>query len=257
MTKPGSRKHDATGRSTDRLKQHQHGRIEGPFVQLTKEMLESPAWGALTLADRKVIDRLVIEHMAHAGTENGNLICTWSDFEASGIRRKSIATATSRVVALGFAERVRQGGKAWGDVRLPSIYRLTFVTGNLAPTNEWQGIKTPEGAAAIAGKAARSNRNKKPGAKSPPMPGAQTPPLGTIPGGANATPVPGAKVPPLSISRGSSRGSWEAREPGDFGNQSSSASHPKTLNGSALPTNVITINPNRAQGGQSNGFKSK
>ena len=45
MTTSGSRKHNNQGRSTDRLKPHRIGRIEGPFVQLTQELLASPVSG--------------------------------------------------------------------------------------------------------------------------------------------------------------------------------------------------------------------
>jgi hypothetical protein len=254
MTALGSRKHNNTGRSTGRLKQHKQGRIDGQFVPYTREKLESPAWGALTLNDRKVIERLCIEHMAHAGTENGNLICTYSDFEEFGIRRKSIAEAIDRVEALGFIETMERGRLAKGEFRFPSRYRLTFVNGNLAPTNEWQRIKTWEEAEAIAKKAAHEGENKMPGAKTPPVPGAETPPLAPVPGGEIATPVPGAKVPPLSISRG---GSLETHGP-TKDERSNSDRHfgasKRAINGHAPVAPPTTIHGNPANGGQDNGI---
>jgi hypothetical protein len=254
MTTPGSRRHNNTGRSTDRMKPHRQSGIDGPFVPHTREMLVSPAWGALTLNDRKVIDRLCIEHMAHAGTENGNLKCTWVDFESYGIRRKSIAQAIRRVEALGFIETMERGRIAKGEFRFPALYRLTFVTGNLPATNEWQRIKTREEAKAIAKKAAREGKNKKPGAKTPPLPGAESPPLAPVPGGEIATPVPGAKVPPLSISRGGSPETHgQTKDERSNSDQHFSASKP-AINGhsrAALPT---TIHSNPANGGQDNGI---
>jgi len=51
-----------------------------PWIWLTREMLESPAWRAMDmLAARRVVERIILEHMAHAGTENGNLIVTYAD----------------------------------------------------------------------------------------------------------------------------------------------------------------------------------
>lgn len=195
MTSPGARRHDATGRSSGRLKPHRASAIEGPWVPCTREMLESPAWRALSLADRITLDRLCIEHMSHAGTENGRLKCTYGDFEAFGIRRKSIAHALRRLEALGFIETMQRGKISRGEFRVPALYRITFVSGNAAPTHEWRRLDTQE---AVARKLARCAKE---GAKSPPLPGAKTPLVARFPGGENATPVPGAETPPLSISR--------------------------------------------------------
>jgi hypothetical protein len=206
MTSPGSQKHDATGRSTDVLKQHRRGRIEGQFVPFTKEMLESPAWGALTLADRKVIDRLCIEHMAHAGKENANLVCTYTDFEIHGVRRASLGMSIRRLEALGFVAVVERGRIAKAEFKFPARYRLTFVQGNIPATNEWKQVATAEEATdrvAKAGKLPRpSEKTKKPDAKALPAPDAESQPLTPIAGRESATPDPDAKTLPLSISRG-------------------------------------------------------
>jgi hypothetical protein len=47
--------------------------IAGQFVAYTREMIESPAYRALSLQGRKILRRLEIEHMAHGGAENGRL----------------------------------------------------------------------------------------------------------------------------------------------------------------------------------------
>ena len=95
----------------------------------------------MTLADRRVLDRLCIEHMAHAGSENGNLKCTYGDFEACGIRRKSIAPALRRLEALGLIETIEKGTIAKGEFRFPARYRLTFLAGNIPATHEWRRIE--------------------------------------------------------------------------------------------------------------------
>src|SRR5207302_4402026 len=46
-------------------------RADEPFVMLPRSLLESYAWRALSRAARQVIDRIVIEHLAHGGRENG------------------------------------------------------------------------------------------------------------------------------------------------------------------------------------------
>ena len=141
MSTRGHQKHNNTGRSTNALKKHNQGKIEGPFITHTKELLASPAWGILTRVDRKILDRLEIEHMNHAGTENGNLTCTYSDFEAFGIRRPSIANSLLRLESLGLIEIVERGRITRSEFKHPSIYRLTYVLGNIPATNEWRLIK--------------------------------------------------------------------------------------------------------------------
>jgi hypothetical protein len=105
-------------------------------------MLESPAWAAMPLAARKVVDRILIEHMKHAGTENGNLIVTHSDFCAYGIRRASLTNAISIAVDLGFINRMVRG-RLHGDLKIPSRYRLTWLpSGDWQASNRWKTITT-------------------------------------------------------------------------------------------------------------------
>ncbi len=78
--------------------------IEGPFIAHRLEMLESDAWAALPLAARRVLDRLEVEQANHGGKENGNLICTYGDFERFGIRRPSISAAIRLLEGVGLLE---------------------------------------------------------------------------------------------------------------------------------------------------------
>ena len=64
-----------------------------PWCWLTREMLESPTWRAMTLPARRVVERLMVEHMSHGGTMNGELPCTYGDFQRFGLSRKSINAA--------------------------------------------------------------------------------------------------------------------------------------------------------------------
>ncbi len=77
--------------------------------------------------------------MAHAGTENGNLPCTYDDFERYGVRRRSIPDAMRQLQRLGFvivAEQGRGGNAEW---RRASRYRLTYLgAGGMPPTDEWR-----------------------------------------------------------------------------------------------------------------------
>jgi hypothetical protein len=55
--------------------------IAGQFIAHPRQMIESPAWRALSLAARKALDRIEIEHLDHGGAENGKLPVTYRNFE--------------------------------------------------------------------------------------------------------------------------------------------------------------------------------
>lgn len=200
MTAAGQSRHDATGRSTAVLKVHTNARLEGPFIAHTKELFSSPVWRALSLVDRRVLDRLEIEHMAHGGTENGNLKCTYADFEAFGLRRASLAPALRKLTALGLVEIVERGRIAKGEFRFPAKYRLTYVTGNLAATNEWRKYATVESVAkriAEIPKPEAKPKKQKAGHDNATVTGRDNV---TAPGHDNATPVPDTETQPPYIS---------------------------------------------------------
>ena len=123
-----------------------------------------PPGGVLTLVDRKIIDHLCIEHMAHAGTENGNLKCTYSDFEDHGIRRSSIACSIRRLEALGLIRVIERGGITRAEYKFPSIYQITFIQGNIPATNEWKQIGDRNTAKQVVaktnGKTSRGSKRK-------------------------------------------------------------------------------------------------
>lgn len=85
------------------------------FVWLTRDIIESPAWRAMSQNARLVIDRVCLEHMAHGGGQNGFLPVTYDDFENAGIRRGSIRRAIAEALALGFVEMTQKGTRGWGE----------------------------------------------------------------------------------------------------------------------------------------------
>jgi hypothetical protein len=128
-------------------------RYSGAFIGHTLEMRRSPAWRALPDDARRILTRLEVEHMEHGGAENGNLVCTYNDFAADGVRRASVALALRQCVALGFVEIVKTGKRAIAEFRSPTRYRLTHVIGRGVgricqeePSNEWRSIKTADDA---------------------------------------------------------------------------------------------------------------
>jgi hypothetical protein len=133
------------------------------FAPHTIAMLRSPAWRALSLSARRMLDRIEIELADHGGTDNGKLPVTYDDFEQYGIERHAIGPAIREVVALGFVEITEAGRAGNADWRKPNLFRLTFRPTKYAPTNEWQKISEEQAEPiARAARMAPPPKNKKP-----------------------------------------------------------------------------------------------
>jgi hypothetical protein len=136
-------------------------KIAGQWAAHQIEMIASPAWRVLSLAARRVLDQLEIEHCNHGGAHNGSLVVTFDDLERDAhIHRQSIAPAIREAVALGFIEIMRKG-RAAKDAggRASTLYRITYLAGigdSPAPTHEWRKIKTWEQAKASAASARKA-----------------------------------------------------------------------------------------------------
>jgi hypothetical protein len=142
--------------------------IDTPFVPHRIEMLESPAYRALSRAGHRVLARLEIEHLHHGGSENGRLPVTFDDFEQYGMDSHSIAPAQREVQALGFAEITERGRPSESDFgRHPHHWRLTYLHGTYGeePTHEWKRHNTLKDALLFA-KIARKAKDEKAVAKS-------------------------------------------------------------------------------------------
>ena len=161
MTGIGTRKTDNTGRGTGRRFGSKRTSIGEQFAPHTIRMIRSPAWCAMSLSARRVLDRLEIELASHGGTDNGKLPCTYDDFQRYGILRHAIGPAIREAAALGFLEITVPGRAGNADWRKPNVFRLTYrITTNAKPTDEWALITTEEEAAEIA-RAARTSRPEK------------------------------------------------------------------------------------------------
>jgi hypothetical protein len=102
-------------------------------VWLPRDLLCSWAWRSLSLSARRFIDFLLIEHMNHAGTENGNLMATYDQLVKFGIRRNSIGAVIADAEGVGLIE-CRKGPR-----HAATRYTLTFYAVNdAAPTNRWR-----------------------------------------------------------------------------------------------------------------------
>jgi hypothetical protein len=118
------------------------------FVGHTPELLASHAWRGRSIHLVRVLDRLELEHLAHAGKENGFLTVTYDDFTRYGVSRRFILPALAEGVARGLILITHQGGYAGAGRQDPSRYQLTYLQWKfipavgppqyLEPLNEWR-----------------------------------------------------------------------------------------------------------------------
>ena len=149
MTIIGSRKLDKKGRATGPIRTGKRGKITWQFCPLPYEMMESPAYRILGLAERRVLDRIQCEHGRHGGTSN-DLIVTYRDFEEYGIDKNALKQAIKVCVALGFVVITQEGRSGVGEFRKPNAFRLTYLADPpIGPSNEWSKIATIEEAKLI------------------------------------------------------------------------------------------------------------
>ena len=131
-------------------------RISGQWSPRLIEMLESPAYRALSLSAHRVISRIEIELAHHGGNDNGRLPVTKWDFVDYGVHHEAVAPAIREAEALGFI-KVERGRGGNSEHRTPSLFRLTFAhdrnSRSAPPTHDWRKIKTVEEALEIAQRA--------------------------------------------------------------------------------------------------------
>ena len=134
-------------------------RISGQWSARLIEMLESPAYRALSASGHLVMSRIEIELAHHGGNDNGRLPVTTDDFVRYGMHRTSVAPAIRELVALGFIRITVRGRGGNADHGEPNQFMLTFAHGlDVMPTHEWRRIKTLDEAKLIA-RAARADKN--------------------------------------------------------------------------------------------------
>jgi hypothetical protein len=132
-------------------------RISGQFRAHMIEMIESPAWRALSLSARRLIDRIEIELAHHGGNDNGRLPVTKRQFMDYGMSDRLVAPAIREAQALGFIRVTERGRGGNSEYRQPNLFFLTFAHCQTSraepPTHDWRKIKTIEEAEAIAAEA--------------------------------------------------------------------------------------------------------
>jgi len=134
------------------------------WAWLTAEMLAAPAFRYLTGPALRVLLRLMLEHVQHAGQENGNLPVTYDDLENYGVRRHGICKAIDLLVAMGWVDISQPGVAGKGIGRSPTHFRLTWLPepdGSRA-TNRWKTVKDDAQASEIV-RRVEDGRVKRPG----------------------------------------------------------------------------------------------
>ena len=144
------RRHDATGRSSatplakfkPKNRPNECGFTQ--FCWMPLEMMESEAFRALSANSRRLLDRILIEHVHQGGMENSRLVVTHKALRDYGLNGSSVREAIDECVAFGFI-RVRAGGR-WAGTNQPNRFRLTWLgwlddDGSVRdPENAWKGV---------------------------------------------------------------------------------------------------------------------
>jgi hypothetical protein len=137
--------------------------INGQFAPRLIEMLESPAYRALSRSAHQVISRIETELGHHGGNDNGRLPVSFADFVDYGVDRASVAPAIREAEALGFVRVTERGRGGNADFRAPNRYYLTFSysreTRSEPPSHDWRKIKSHDEAIRIA-RAARTAKDR-------------------------------------------------------------------------------------------------
>ncbi|RAH99863.1 hypothetical protein DLJ53_19150 [Acuticoccus sediminis] len=149
------------------------GELDGPWIAHEDAMRRSFAFRALTFNDLRVLFRLEEEHMAHAGSENGNLQVSYPQFRDYGLPNdEAISLAIKRLEALGFVDVKRAGYDSSRGQRAPNRYRLTYVVGrhrvdhgNIVPapvrTHDWDKLRSSEAVTKALAKIGPQRRHRK------------------------------------------------------------------------------------------------
>ena len=116
-----------------------------PWIWMTCEMLATPLLAALSITARRILDALIVENLAHAGFENGNLAATYLQLEQRGVTAADIRKGLDELIACGFIVCTFQGPRVacGGD---PSRYALTWLPTHKAqpnarePQDNWRAV---------------------------------------------------------------------------------------------------------------------
>lgn len=110
------------------------------FVKHPRDLIESDAWRSMTINEHRFVERLEIDHLTHAGRENGKLRATYEQLEAFGIGRRLIARTCDSLQQKGIIDATK------GGMRIATRYALTWLPlhDGSGPSNRWRTYKSPK-----------------------------------------------------------------------------------------------------------------
>lgn len=166
----------------------------GGWLPHRLQLVTSPAWRMRTVPLSNLLERIEIEHMRHAGQENGRLCVSYDQFVAHGVSRKIIRPTINLGIDLGLLD-VGQSDEWQGDVKAPNHYRLTYVPekGRRAPSDEWASVTEAQAAALVAEFQAVASARRKSKSQFPFTPPTSSP--FTRKGGSTSSPFTQSSVP--------------------------------------------------------------
>lgn len=105
-----------------------------PFAILPRDLLRSDAWRSMGINERRLIDFLLLEHMRHAGKQNGNLKAPRQQLHAFGIGTHFVSAAIKSTEERGLIQCHRAG------MRVATTYALTWLptSDGMPPTHAWR-----------------------------------------------------------------------------------------------------------------------
>jgi hypothetical protein len=188
---------------------------EGGWIPLRLRLRMSPAWVHRPIPVARVLDRLEIEHMQHAGKENGELCVSFDQFVEAGVSRKIVRAAEEAAEALGLLVVMRSDEIA-RNIRQPNKYRLTYVPekNRRAPTDEWQDVTSERAEAVVEAfqKVAAGKRGPSYPRVTPPVPlSSENTPSSSSPFA--QTPVTHGELPSISATSDRQRAAQRATQP--------------------------------------------
>jgi hypothetical protein len=147
---------------TSRRHRRRPNTISGQFAPHLIDMIESPAWRALSLSARRCLERIEIEMAHHGGRSNGELPVTYRNFVAYGAPRARVKPALAELVTLGFITMTPGHASLSPNYGRAARFRLLFRSGIDGPPEEhrWKRLKTNV-EAKLAAKAARASAMRK------------------------------------------------------------------------------------------------
>ena len=96
------------------------------WIWHTVELLASPAWCTQSINCRRLINFLEIEHLRHAGNENGSLLATYGQLVGFGIGRRLIHASIAEAEQRGLIS-VDRGGRRGVVMTEVNRFRLTYM----------------------------------------------------------------------------------------------------------------------------------